>query len=122
MTMNAKHLILAGCAVSLLAAPIVAQSVTAPPGDAARGKQAYSETGCYACHGTVGHGGAWQGPKLAPQPLAYPLFLRQVRNPVRSMPRYSPEVLSDAEVADIYAYLRTIPPSKTAEETGLLEY
>ena len=107
--MNAKLLILAGCAASLLAAPIVAQSVTAPPGDPVKGKQAYLETGCYACHGTVGHGGAWQGPKLAPQPLAYPLFLRQVRSPVRSMPRYGQEVLSDSEVADIYAYLQKLP-------------
>jgi len=103
------------------AAPILAQSgPKAPAGDPEKGHKIYMETGCSACHGTIGHGGAWQGPKLAPDPLAYPLFLNQLRQPRRSMPRYGAEVLSDQEVADMYAWLKTIEPSKTPEETGLL--
>ena len=90
-------------ALVLTALPGAVRSQDAPAPDVAKGEQAYRETGCYACHGTVGHGGAWQGPKLAPDPLPYPLFLRQLRQPARAMPPYREEVLSDAEVANIYA-------------------
>lgn len=108
-------------ALALTAAlPDAVRSQDAPAPDIVKGEKAYRETGCYACHGTVGHGGAWQGPKLAPDPLPYPLFLRQLRQPARSMPPYREDVLSDAEVANIYAWLKTIPRGKSARDTGLL--
>jgi len=111
---------LIACLLIAVAMPNVVRSQEAPAPDVATGERAYREVGCAACHGTVGHGGAWQGPKLAPAPLPYALFLRQLRQPARSMPRYSAAVLSDAEVADIYAWLKTVPPAKTPQETGIL--
>jgi len=90
-----------------------ARAQPSPTGDPVRGARDFQETGCYACHGTVGHGGAWQGPKLAPDPIPYAAFVLQLRRPARSMPRYSAKVLSDAEVANIYAYLQTIPRTKS---------
>jgi mono/diheme cytochrome c family protein len=105
----------------VLAAPLAArQGTPAQTGDAARGARLYQETGCFACHGTVGHGGAWQGPRLAPDPLPYAALLAQLREPARSMPRYSAAVLSDAEVADIDAYLRSIPRNPPADRIELL--
>lgn len=97
-----------------LASSAPGQPAPPPPGDARQGARDYHETGCDACHGTVGQGAAWQGPRLAPRPMPYPLFLAQLRRPVRSMPRYSAEVLSDAEAAGIYAYLQTIGPTGAA--------
>ncbi|MDH7971914.1 cytochrome c [Sphingomonas sp. AR_OL41] len=102
------------------AAPIPAQQPSIPAGDPHKGRRDFQENGCYACHGTVGHGGGWQGPKLAPDPLPYEAFLAQLREPARAMPAYSREVLSDADAKDIYAYLRSIPRGKAAAQIGIL--
>ena len=101
-------------------APIPAQQLSVPGGDPRKGNRDFQENGCYACHGTVGHGGGWQGPKLAPDPIPYEAFLAQLREPARAMPRYAREVLSDADAADIYAYLRSIPRGKAAAQIGIL--
>ena len=36
------------------------------------------------------------------------------------MPAYSPVVMPDNDVADIYAFLMTIPKARTVEEIALL--
>lgn len=71
------------------------------------GKKLFFRNGCYECHGTVGQGGT--GPRLAPRPLAPAALTAYVRKPGAGMPPYSAKVMSDAEVADIRAYLATIP-------------
>lgn len=76
-------------------------------GNADNGKKLFLKNGCYECHGTVGQGGT--GPRLAPRPLAPAALSAYVRNPGAGMPPYSAKVMSDAEVADIRAYLATIP-------------
>ena len=74
-----------------------------------RGKKLYAEKWCHTCHGTVGQGGErGAGPKLAPNPFPYEAFAAQTRRPRQSMPRYPVEVLSDQEMADIYAYVASI--------------
>lgn len=118
--MIAPRLIAATALTLIAAAPITAQQRTDPSGDVKNGAIAYRTNGCWACHGTAGHGGAWQGPKLAPDPMPYDGFIAQIREPSRSMPRYSAAVLSDRDVADIYAYLRTIPPGKPAAQIRML--
>ena len=83
------------------------QAATAPTGDVAKGKKLYSDVGCYQCHSYVGQGGA--GARLAPNPIPYPAFLKYIREPKGQMPPYTDKYLKDADVADIYAYLQTIP-------------
>ena len=90
-------------------------------GDAARGKQLFIEDKCYTCHGTQGAGGGIAGPKLAPDPLPLAAIEALVRRPASRMPPYSPDVLSDAQVADIYAYLKSIPAGKPASQIPLLK-
>lgn len=90
-----------------------------PSGNAARGKELYLATGCYQCHGTRGAGGA--GPRLAPTPIPIEAFKLQLRHPRIRMPVYTTVVMPDADVADIYAYLLTIPKGKSAEEIALLK-
>jgi mono/diheme cytochrome c family protein len=100
----------AGVSVALLAAPAT---------NAAHGKELYLATGCYQCHGTRGAGGA--GPRLTPGPIPIEALKLQLRHPRGRMPVYTPVVMSDADVADIYAYLLTIPKGKSAAEIPLLK-
>lgn len=95
----AAALILMGTAGAAQSAPAAA--------DAARGKTVFTTVGCSSCHGTVGQGGV--GPHLAPDPLPVEAIEGYIRNPAGSMPPYVASVLSDADIADIAAYLRTIP-------------
>jgi mono/diheme cytochrome c family protein len=95
------------CLLRIHAAP-APQAAAAPPGDAANGKSLYVSRACYQCHNTLAQGGA--GPRLAPNPITYPAFVKELRQPRDEMPPYRVKVISDKEIADIYAYLRTIPP------------
>jgi len=75
---------------------------------AEKGKAAFVQHGCWQCHGTVGQGGV-TGPKLAPDPLAVEAFTAFVRSSNRAMPPYSEAILSNDDLADIHAYLQSIP-------------
>jgi mono/diheme cytochrome c family protein len=91
------------------------------PANVARGKQLYIATGCYQCHGTTGEGGGNAGPRVAPSPMPYEGFLQQIRKPRARMPFYTAVVMPDQDVADIYAYLLTIPKGKSADEIPMLK-
>jgi mono/diheme cytochrome c family protein len=94
----------------------------APAGDAARGKTLFTKNLCYTCHGTAGQGGdRGSGPRLAPNPFPWEGFAQQVRQPRESMPRYSPQYVSDQDLADIYHYLFSTPPSPSAKDVPLLQ-
>jgi mono/diheme cytochrome c family protein len=91
------------------------------PANVARGKQLYLATGCYQCHGTRGEGGGNAGPRLAPGPMPYAGLLQQLRHPRARMPVYTAVVMPDGDVADIYAYLQSVPKAKTASEIPMLK-
>ena len=76
-------------------------------GDAEKGKAAFVKHGCYQCHGFVGQGGM-NGKTLAPNPLPFEAFSGFVRNTNGAMPPFQKAILSDEDLADIYAYLRSI--------------
>ena len=76
--------------------------------DAAKGKQAFIKNGCWQCHGFIGQGGT-AGPKIAPDPMPAEAFVVFLRNSNRAMPPYREAVLPNADVADIHAYLASIP-------------
>ena len=50
------------------------------------------------------------GARLAPRPIAFTAFVNYVRHPTNQMPPYTAKVVSDQELADIYAFLLSIPP------------
>jgi ubiquinol-cytochrome c reductase cytochrome c subunit len=87
---------------------------SAPDGNATRGKVAFLHYGCYECHGTVGQGNGFSGPTLAPHPIPYAAVIAYIRHPAGQMPAQSAQIVPDAAVADIYAYLQSIPASKPA--------
>lgn len=86
-----------------------AKADNAPTGNAKNGKTVYTADGCYECHGREAQGGAGTGPKLGPAPLPFSIFANQVRSPRDQMPPYTSKVLSDAELADIYAFVQSLP-------------
>jgi len=92
----------------------------APAGDAARGKSLYMKNMCYTCHGSAGQGTRY-GLRLAPSPLPLVAFGQQVRHPRADMPRYPAEFVSDADLADMIAYLASIKPGPKASDIPLLK-
>jgi mono/diheme cytochrome c family protein len=90
--------------------PLRAQTPAAPPGDADKGKTLFVERACWQCHGLSAQGGGIAGPRLAGRVPPWPAFSRYVRRPTEEMIPYTPKSLPDSELADIYAWLRSIPP------------
>lgn len=79
-------------------------------GNAQNGKQVFASHKCASCHGVNGQGAA--GPKIAPPPLEFPAFVKQVRDPVGEMPPFGQDQISDAELADAYAFLKSLQPAQ----------
>ena len=120
-----RHCVMAIAATFLTAAVVSAQQAGpagATSGDAERGRRLFMDHACYYCHGTVGHGGlAAVGPRIALVPRSLESFIAYVRRPAARMSAYSEPVVSDAALADIYAYLRSLPPAKPAREIPMLD-
>ncbi len=91
-----------------------------PSGNAVRGKSVFTSELCWTCHGTEGHGSVY-GPQLAPHVFPWEAFAQQVRHPASSMPAYASRYLTDKDLADVYAYLSSIPEGPKANEIGLLK-
>ena len=96
---------------------VTAWSQQPPTGDAVKGKATFLRVGCYECHGTAGQGGT--GPHLGPNPRTVESLIAFVRKPT-GMPAYSPKVLSDADIADIRAYLASVPAPPAVASIPLL--
>jgi|SRR5271170_7095507 len=108
-------------ALGFWAAPAV-RAQDMPKGDAANGQKVYLADGCYQCHGRVGQGGLMTGPApiLAQIRLPFAAFRRQLRNPVNDMPPYPETLLSDKDMADIYAFLQALPGRRALKEMPIL--
>jgi mono/diheme cytochrome c family protein len=91
----------------------------AAAGSAEKGKTAYVKHGCWQCHGFVGQGGT-AGPKLAPGPMPLEALSAFVRNSAGAMPPYQKAILSDADLADIHAWLLSIPKARDYKSIPLL--
>jgi mono/diheme cytochrome c family protein len=107
--------------ILLMTAPIVAsaQSGTAA-GNVEKGKQLFMKQNCYYCHGTSGQGGR-DGARIAQTALNLQGVIRYVRRPTGGMPAFTEKILSDQELTDIYAYLKSLPAAKPAKDIPLLE-
>jgi ubiquinol-cytochrome c reductase cytochrome c subunit len=90
-----------------------------PAGNAQNGKLLFTNDGCYECHGRAAQGGV--GPRLGPHPLPLAAIVAYIRQPTAEMPPYTAKVISDAEIADIYAFLQAIPDPPKADTIPLLK-
>jgi mono/diheme cytochrome c family protein len=103
--------ILCACAIVSVAA-LPAQEATS---NAATGKEIFLKYTCYGCHGFSGQNGP--GARLVPMRMTQSGFINYVRSPrTRQMPSYSTKVLSDAQLGDVYAYIKTLPTSRAAKD------
>jgi mono/diheme cytochrome c family protein len=104
---------LAICSVAVVGvvtlSPVQARPVP-QAGNVANGQKVFSAQKCESCHGMKGEGGAGDagGPQIAPPPVALPMFIDTVRNPKDPMPAFSPKEVSDAELTDVYAFLKSM--------------
>ncbi len=103
--------------VAALAWPTLA---SAQDGDAQRGQDTYMRVGCYQCHGTDGQGND-AGPMLTPDTLPAEAIANFIRFSPGRMPVYPEEILSDAEISDIVAFLEAVPPPPDADSIDLLQ-
>src|SRR4030095_14065346 len=89
------------------------QPATPAWGNAEEGKKLFISYGCYQCHGREAQGSSATGPRLGPRPIAFTAFSRYVRRPTGQMPPYTSKVVSDDDLANIYAYVQTraTPPA-----------
>lgn len=112
-------LVLGALALAAIAAAAQPSSSSAA-GDAARGKALFVKNGCYACHGYDGQGSIYTGLRIAPNPppwQAIAAFIRDppgMRRPYSNwpnfvMPPFTAKMVSDRDVRDIYAYLKSVP-------------
>jgi mono/diheme cytochrome c family protein len=103
-------------------APQQGEKTEAPPsGNAETGKKIFTKDGCYECHGREGQGAIQgAGPRIGPPQLSFEAFGKYVRQPTGQMPPYTSKVLSDQDLADIYAYLQSRPKATPSKDIPLL--
>jgi mono/diheme cytochrome c family protein len=118
--------LLAGAALAIsaftLALALPARAQDAPAGDVANGKRVYLADGCFLCHGRAGQGGAYNGPApvLAKTEMPFDGFKGQLRAPSNDMPAYSQAVMSEKDIADIYAFVKSLPGRRNPRDIPLL--
>jgi mono/diheme cytochrome c family protein len=110
----ALAVIVAGCV--LAGGPALAAS-------AENGKTAFVTHGCWQCHGFEGQGSVAtsNGAVLSNTALPFEAFEGFVRGTNRAMPPFSEKILSSADLADIYAYLQSIPKPQDVSNIPLLK-
>lgn len=111
-------------AIAVLACCAASGAEAQGQGDAMRGKALFLQDGCYSCHGTVGEGGGFAGPRLAHDGLSAAAILQQLRDPAAQMPPYTEKVLPDADAADIVAYVLSLSagPAPTGKDIPILDH
>ena len=106
-------------ALAALSAGLVLGEASASAASAEKGKMAFLQHGCWQCHGYQGQGGV-AGLRLAPDPIPFETLSNFVRTTNRAMPPYRQEILSDDDLADIYAYLQSNPKGPDPNSISLL--
>jgi len=119
MSMILAALVLA-TTVTAAQAPAPAAPASAPAGNVETGQKLWTSIGCYQCHGLAGQGSSATGPRLGPKPIAWAAFIRYVRRPTNQMPPYTDKVLSDADLAHIYAFVQALPAPTPVANIPLL--
>ena len=115
-----KHFLLVITASAVLSVPNVAGGQSTATGNIENGKSLFTKQNCYFCHGTAGQGGR-DGARIAQIGLNAQGLVRYVRKPAGAMPAYSEKMISDQELTDIYAYLKSLPAAKAPKDIPLLD-
>jgi mono/diheme cytochrome c family protein len=90
-------------------------------GNADNGALLFTRDGCYGCHGREGQGARHtSAPRIGPPAIPFPELAKSVRHPTGSMPPYTDKLISESELADVYAFLKSRPTPPPADSTALL--
>ena len=108
------------CLSQLLRAETQQGASPAPAGNVQNGKALFLKNGCYECHGYAAQGGR-DGARLAQTTMPLPAFVRYVRRPAGAMPAFTQKVLSDQDLSDIYAFLKSLPAAKPSADIPMLK-
>jgi mono/diheme cytochrome c family protein len=103
----------------MVAIQTVVAGQTAPAGNVENGQRLFMKETCYYCHGSAGQGGR-DGARIAATALSADALIRYVRRPAGAMPAFTEKLISDQELRDIYAYLKSLPAAKAAKDIPLL--
>jgi len=108
--------------LAAFAASVVLGHGAALAASAEKGRAAIVKFGCWQCHGFQGQGSVAtsNGKVLAPDPPPWEQFSALVRTSNTGMPPYTEKVLSNDDLADIYAYLQSIPKPADYKSIPLL--
>ena len=87
--------------------------------NAENGKRLFLRNGCWECHGYAGQGSR-DGARIAATALNAQGLIRYVRRPSGAMPAYIDKVMTDQELTDVWAYLKTLPGPKPVKDIPLL--
>ena len=101
--------------------PAPSSTAAAPAGNAETGRKLFASDGCYQCHGYEAQGSTATGPRLDPRPISFAAFSRYVRQPIGQMPPYTNKIVSDTDLAHIYAFLRALPEPPAVQSIPLLK-
>ena len=94
--------------------PAAQPQAAAPAGKVENGGVLYKKVGCYQCHANEAQGGL-SGPRIGPNLIPYARFSQYTRRPTGDMPPYTTKVLSDQDIADIYAWVNARPKPPAVE-------
>lgn len=85
-----------------------------------KGKRNFVTYACSACHGYSGQG-TDRGPRLDANRIPFEAFKRYVRQGGSAMPRFGTQAqLPDSALADIYAFIKSVPPPLDPKNIPLL--
>lgn len=109
--MNAQGRRGGGAATSDAAATSTTSSFkpTNSPGDPKRGRELFVKDACYQCHGYEGQV-ANAGMRLGPNPMPPEAIAAFIRKDNGMMPPFSATMVTDQDIVDIVAFLRSVAP------------
>jgi mono/diheme cytochrome c family protein len=110
-------------ALAGIVAGLVLGNGAALAASAENGKTAYVKNGCWQCHGLLGQGSVVtsNGTVLSSTAMTFEIFESFVRRTNRAMPPYREAILSKSDLADIYAYLQSVPKPPDVNSIPLLK-
>ena len=116
------HLLLAAAALTMIGSSTAMAQTPAPSpaaGNAENGKKLWVTYLCWSCHGSSGRAGG-AAPAITPSARSADDLIKYVRKPRGAMPPYTSKSISDRELTDIAAFMRTIPKDPDPKTIPLL--
>ena len=98
-----------------------AKQEAASAANPSNGQRLFVRDGCYECHGYLGQGStSTGGTRLGPPQIPLSAFVSYVREPTGQMPPYTAKAISNEDLAEIYNFLKSVPPPPPLKSIPIL--